>query len=82
MKTAAIRKRLSDYMQTADEKKVKAIYAMVEDEINTAENDWDEEFIKELNRRSKEMASGKSKTYTWEEVKKNAAERLKAKNAR
>lgn len=82
MKTAAIRKRLSDYMQTADEKKVKAIYAMVEDEINTAENDWDEEFIRELNRRSKEMASGKSKTYTWEEVKKNAAERLKAKNAR
>lgn len=79
MTTAAIRKRLSDYMQTADEKKVKAIYAMVEDEINTAENDWDEEFIKELNRRSKEVASGKVKTYTWEEVKKNAAERLKAK---
>jgi hypothetical protein len=28
-----------NYLQVADEKKLKAIYTMVEDEINTATND-------------------------------------------
>jgi len=37
MTTAAIRAKLADYIQIADEKKLKAIYVMVEDEINDAE---------------------------------------------
>ena len=47
MTTSAIREKLVSYLQVADDKKVKAIYTMVEDEINTAENDWDEEFATE-----------------------------------
>ncbi|ANI90293.1 hypothetical protein A9P82_13920 [Arachidicoccus ginsenosidimutans] len=77
MTTTAIRKRLTDYLQTADDKKIKAIYAMVEDEINTAENDWDDDFVKELEHRSKAFASGKTKTYSWEEVKQAAREKAK-----
>lgn len=37
MTTAAIRSKLADYIKIADEKKLKAIYVMVEDEINDAE---------------------------------------------
>ena len=79
MTTTIIRKKLVDYLRVADDKKVKAIYTMVEDEINTAENDWDKNFVKEINRRSKNFKNIKSKTYTWEETKKAAIEKLKAK---
>jgi len=37
MTTAAIRAKLADYIRVADEKKLKAIYVMVEDDINDAE---------------------------------------------
>jgi hypothetical protein len=41
----------------------------IDDEINTNTNDWDDNFVKELERRSKDFLSGKSKSYTWEETK-------------
>jgi len=71
MDTAAIRERLVNYMQIADEKKVKAIYTMIEDEINTSENDWDDDFIQEVERRSRGFNT--NKTYSWEETKHAAA---------
>ena len=40
MTTIAIRKKIIYYLKVADDK-VKAIYTMVADEINTVENDWD-----------------------------------------
>lgn len=47
MTTKAIREKLVKYLQVADDKKVKAIYTMVENEINTFDNEWDESFIEE-----------------------------------
>ena len=79
MTTTVIRKKLVDYLKLADDKKVNAIYTMVEDEINTAENGWDKNFVKEINRRSRDFKKGNSKTYTLEETKKAAIEKLKAK---
>ena len=79
MTTSLIREKLVSYLKVADEKKVKAIYTMVEDEINTNENDWDNDFIKELEKRSKQFAEGKAKTYTWAETKKAATKNLKLK---
>ena len=59
MTTALIRKKLQEYILTADEKKVKAIYTMVEDEIY---DPWgDKNFIAELNKRSSELKSNKEK---------------------
>ena len=78
MTTAAIRKKLTAYLQVADEEKVKAIYTMVADDMHTAENDWDESFIKELKRRSKGIADQTAKTYTREETKKAATAKVKA----
>jgi hypothetical protein len=42
MATTAIRDRLYDYIRYADEKKVKAIYTMVEEEINEQINLWED----------------------------------------
>jgi hypothetical protein len=78
MTTTAIRQKLVDYMKIADDKKVKAIYTMVEDEINTSANDWNEEFVKELERRSKSFANGSAKTYSWEETKQAAIRKVKS----
>ena len=47
MTTIAIRKKIIYYLKVADDK-VKTIYTMVADEINTIENDWDEDFVKEF----------------------------------
>jgi hypothetical protein len=79
MTTAAIREKLVSYLQVADAKKLKAIYTMVEDEINTAANDWDDDFIKELDRRSKSFINGTTKTYSWEETKQAAINKAKLK---
>ncbi len=80
MTTKAIRQKLVDYLKVADDKKIKAIYTMVEDEINTTENDWDEGYLEELDKRSKSFADGSAKTYSWEETKQAAIERVKGKS--
>lgn len=70
MTTATIRERLQDYIRYADDKKVKAIYTMVEDEIIEKNDLWeDEAFVNEMNRRLEELESGKVKGVSWEELK-------------
>jgi hypothetical protein len=72
MTTVAMRKKLVDYMKVADDKKVKAIYTMVEDEIETG-----------LQRRKLIQAerdrylSGEGKSFNWEEVKQMATDKRK-----
>ena len=79
MTTTVIRKKLADYLKVADDKKVKAIYTMVQDEISTGENDWDENFIRELQSRSRSFKNGTVKTYSWEETKRAAIKKIKSK---
>jgi hypothetical protein len=60
MTTVAIRKKLTDYLKVADEKKIKAIYALVEDEIDQFELEYSDELKVELdNRFSDYNKSGK-----------------------
>ncbi len=67
MKTSDIRQKLHQYIDTAQEKKVKVIFAMVE-EIEEADDHWqDEEFINELKRRENNYLVGTSKTYTLQQ---------------
>ncbi|GAA0543780.1 addiction module protein [Chitinophaga japonensis] len=71
MNTAAIRQKLYEYIRVADEKKVKAIFTMVEDEVNKVNNWWeDEAVVNELEKRSEALKSGKDKGTTWEAAKK------------
>lgn len=79
MTTTAIREKLVSYLLIADEKKVKAIYTMVEDDINTEANDWDEAFAKEMQQRSKSFSYNTAKSYSWKETKETALQRFKTK---
>lgn len=79
MTIAAIREQLYDYIRVADDKKVKAIYMMLEDEIKS-ETEWykDTAFVKELDEQYKVWKSGKTKGYTLKDVN-DAVEKLKDK---
>ena len=77
MTTLAMRKKLVDYLQTADNKKVRAIYTMVEDDIADGPA-WDKEFIEEMDRREKSFLDGSAKMYTLEEAREAATARVNA----
>ena len=66
MDTVTIRQKLQDYIKVAEDKKVKAIYIMVEDEIN-ASGEWceNEELMSELDKRSANLKSGLDKGVSW-----------------
>lgn len=78
MKTIAIKEQLHQYIETAGEKKIKAIYTMVEEGIALYEKWTDKEFISEMNRRVKELETGKTKGYTLAETTTRARKRLKS----
>lgn len=65
MTTSTIREKLYDYIRVADDKKVKAIYTMLEDEI-TETNEWwkNNAFIKELDTRLNNLETGKDNGVT------------------
>ncbi|MDQ2719332.1 MAG: hypothetical protein M3Z26_06160 [Bacteroidota bacterium] len=58
MTTLTIRRKLSDYMKVADDKKVKAVYALLKDEMEEDELEYSEDFKKELERRYAYYKSG------------------------
>ena len=58
MTITAIRQRLVNYMNVADDKKLKAIYALVEDEIEQDEMEYSDEFKKELDQRYEYYKNG------------------------
>lgn len=74
MTTSVIRQKLYDYIRDAEDRKVKAIYTMLEAELEGEDYDrWnDEAFVAEMVKRSEDLQSGKVKGVSWEEVKKKA----------
>lgn len=58
MTNLAIRKKLSDYLQIVDDKKVKAMYALLEDNIKIMENVILEEYNKEIEEAEEEYYKG------------------------
>lgn len=68
MKTIEIKQKLYHYIETAQDKKLKAIYTMVEDEIEEIYNFWDDEdFVAELKRREQAYSDGSVSGYNLEE---------------
>lgn len=51
MNTATIRQQLHEYLEVADDKKINAIYTMVEDEIKEVFVEYSPKFKDELDRR-------------------------------
>ena len=58
MTTLAIRQKLSAYLQVADDKKVKAMYALLEDDIKMGENLSIEQYNKEIDEAEMEYEKG------------------------
>jgi hypothetical protein len=79
MSILAIRQKLHHYIETAKDKKVKAIFAMVEDDLEDGSIIWTDEFVNELNQRIIDFEKGKVKGRTWLEVKKKARQLSKSK---
>ena len=72
MTTTKIRHKLYDYIRVAEDKKIKAIYTMLEEEIEGSYDYWsDKNFLDELNKRSEDFKSGKSEKISWEDAKTN-----------
>jgi hypothetical protein len=68
--TSAIRKKLMTYIADADEKKVKGMYMLFEDEIER-EKDFklNEAHIRILDDERERHVNGKSKSYNWSQAK-------------
>lgn len=81
MTTATKREKLHDFINDADDKKVEAIYSLIENEIEESYDHWeDEEFLAEIKKRLDEFESGKVKGISWEQVKLNARKKMAARN--
>ena len=65
------RNKLYSYLRVADEKKINAIYALLEEEIEQTNKWWeDKKFLAELDSRDKSLASGKDKGITIRQARK------------
>lgn len=70
MTIAAIRERLKTYVDDIDDKKVKALYTLLESDIeDNTSFVLSEEELKILDKEHALHISGKTKSYTWEETK-------------
>jgi len=70
MTTSKIRNKLYEYIRVAEDKKVKAIYTMLEEEIEELHEYWkDKNFIAGLEKRSADFKSGKIKSVNWKDAK-------------
>ncbi len=58
MSTNILRQKLHNYLEMADDKKIKAMYIMVEEEIEKSSVEYSDEFKKELDRRYAYYKSG------------------------
>ena len=70
MTTAAIRKKLITYIADADDKKVKGLYMLVEDDISKKTKfSLSAAQIKMLDAEKEKHINGKTKSYSWPEAK-------------
>ena len=78
MDTTAIRQKLHSYLEVANDKKIKAIYTMVEEAIEEAEVEYTAEFKAELDKRYAAYKNGSEKAITAAESKKRIQKLLKS----
>jgi hypothetical protein len=66
MTTIAIRKKLVDYMKVADDKKIKAMYALLEDDMKHGERISITQYNKEIDAAMEEVKRGE--VYSHDQV--------------
>ena len=80
MTTGQIKQRLHDYIDTAEDKKLKAIYTLLQEGISDKYELSDTQKA-ELDRRLSNHENGLGKSFNWEETVTNARNLLKASRA-
>jgi len=71
MNTATIRKKLYEYIRVADDRKVRAIYTIIENDVIEPYEWWnDKTLLAELDHRSEQIKSGNDPGMLWEDAKK------------
>ena len=79
MTIEAIREKLYDYLKVADDRKITAIYTLLEKDILEHTEWWnDDAFVEELDKEYTAWEDGSEKGYTLEEIESSIAE-LKSK---
>ena len=78
MSTVAIRQKILSYHEVADVKKIKAIYIMMETEIEEASVAYTDEFRKELKQRYEAYKQNPSTAVTTAESKRRIQKILKS----
>lgn len=76
MRIATIRQELHQFVDVADEKKIKALYLLLEEEIKQGEWHYTDAFKKELDERLRDYKKG-GKIVSAAEANKQIAELLK-----
>lgn len=72
MNIGTIRERLYDYIRVADDKKIKAIYMMLEDTITEEVKWWDDNsIVNEFQKRYDAWDTGKEKGYLMSDIDKD-----------
>jgi hypothetical protein len=79
MSILSIRQELHNYLEVAEDKKVKAMYVMMEQDIREKAAEYTEAFKAELDKRYADYKSGKAKMVTSSESKKRIIQILKSK---
>jgi hypothetical protein len=83
MTTATIREKLYDYIRVADDKKIKAIFMMLEDDISEQIEWWkDQNVVSELEKRYKAWDTGKEKGYSMQAIDSSIAQLKKKSKAK
>ena len=67
---ASIDKKIANYVEQLNAKQKKAVLGVVKALAEDGNSVWeDDEFVKEMDRRTKELEDGTVRGYTWDEVK-------------
>ena len=70
MNTTTIRQKLFEYIRTADDKKIKAIYTIVENDIDQVNEWWDDKkLLAEIDQRATDLKTGKDVGISWADFK-------------
>jgi len=70
MTVTVMRQQIIAYLSDADDKKIKGLYSLLEDQITEqASNGLTKEQLNFLDKERRLHLSGKSKSYNWEETK-------------
>ncbi len=76
MSLIGMRKQLHSYIDQADHHKIKAIYTLLEKEMEQQKVVWSKELSEELDKREEDLESGRVKGVTWEDVQEKVSQVL------